>query len=206
MWIGVGANLMNGKDTMNHKRISTAFFVWAYALSVALSLVTSVLWPRFVEREHPYVWVYLSAISGVASLFALVVFLVFIYKVWAAIQDRHARTSAGKATGFLLIPFFNIYWLFRAIWGFAKEFNRFLDRNELAASKLPEKLYLAFSILISARWLYRTIATLKPITGVGYLLGPHSYFLTIPVYILAIAVINKSCDAVNALPMPSSDR
>lgn len=53
---------------MNRKRISKGFFVWAYALSVALSLVTSVLWPRFVEREHPYVWVYLSAISGVASL------------------------------------------------------------------------------------------------------------------------------------------
>jgi len=142
----------------------------------------------------------------VSPLFALVVFVVFVYRVWKAIQDGHARTTAGKAAGFLLIPFFNMYWLFQAIWGFAKDYDRFLDRNEFSASKLPEKLYLAFSILISTRWLYRTVATLKPIPGVGCLLGPYSYFLTIPTYILGIIVIYKSCNAVNSLPEPAEKR
>ncbi len=191
---------------MNHKRISNGFFVWAYALSIGLSLVTPHLihgsqnWPKCAPRL-------LAHVSAIAGLFGLAVFVVFIYKVWKPIQDGHARTSAGKAAGFLLIPFFNIYWLFQTIWGFAKDYNRFLDRNEFSTSKLPEKLYLAFSILISARWLYRTIATLKPITGGGYLLGLYySYLLTIPTFILAIIVIYKSCDAVNALPEPTAER
>ena len=189
---------------MNHKRISTSFFVWAYALCAALAFA----------RQHSQMscfgdWLQcgcplIGFLSGIADILALLVFVVFIYKVWVEVQDGHARTSAGKAVGFLLIPFFNIYWLFRAIWGFAKEFNRFLDRNEISVARLSEGLFLACSILMSLRWLYRTIATLEPLTGVGFSLGAYSYYQAIPVHILVIFVIYKSCEAVNALPEASS--
>ena len=185
---------------MNKSRILTAFYVWAYAVCVGLSLIASHL--CLVRRDClseniSYLLAYTSAIAG---LFGLMVFVVFTFRIWRAIQDGHARTSAGKAAGFLLIPFFNIYWLFQTVWGFAKDYNKYLDRHELSVSKLSEGLYLAFSILLSTRVLYRTIATLKPITGVGALLGQYSYFLTIPVLVLGIIVIHRSCKAVNALP------
>lgn len=181
-------------------RISTHFFTLAYGLSITVSLITALLWPQFVDLDEPHGWVYLSAVSGIASLFALVVFLVFIYKIWASIQDGKARTSAGKATGFLLIPFFHIYWLFQVIWGFARDYNKRMSGDGNEALKLPEGLYLAASILVATRWLYRTIATaLRAATGTGHLLGPYSYFLTIPTCIFMIIVIYKSCNAVNAL-------
>ena len=208
---------------MRRNRISKPFFFWAYALSVGSAVIADILafatvmtgfkqdWlPAQLSHVllllHPHLAV-LYWVLAIGYLLGLVVFVVFVYKAWKAIQDGQARTSAGKAAGFLLIPFFNIYWLFQAIWGFAKDYNRFLGRNELAGSKLPEKLYLAFSILISARWLYKTVATLKPITGVGYLLGPYySYFLTILTCILAVIVIYKTCNAVNVLPGPTAER
>lgn len=184
---------------MDTKRISKRFFVLAYALSVGISLAASLVRGVTMWHEEPELFSYLAGASGVASLFALVVFLVFVHRIWRSIQDGHARTSAGKAAGFLLIPFFNIYWFFQVIWGFAKDYNKHLSHHDTAALRLSERLYLAASILIATRWLYRTIASLKPITGVGDLLGHYSYFLTIPTLILAIIIIYKSCDAVNAL-------
>ncbi len=200
--VATGPNLMNGDNAVNHKPISTAFFVWGYAVSAGFSLLAS--WSCHVKRDflsegRLYSLGYACG-SAIAGLLGLVVLLVFIYKVWAAIQDGHARMSAGKAAGFLLIPFFNVYWLFQVIWGFAKDYNKYVDRHEISVSKLFEGLYLAFSVLISTRILYRTIATLQPITGVGSLLGPYSYFLTIPALVLGIIVIHRSCKAVNALP------
>jgi len=190
---------------MSKRRISTNFFVWAYALGVGLPMAGCLFFLfvfDLVAGAPAYVFAYGSTAF---SIFGLVVFFVFIHKTWAAIQDGHARTSAGKAVGFLLIPFFNVYWLFQATWGFAKDYNRHLDRHNIKASRLSEGLYLAFSILFSTRMLYKTIATLKPITGVGTLLGPYSYFLMIPVLVLGIIVIHRSCEAINALPRLTSE-
>ena len=189
---------------MNKKRISTNFFVWGYAICAALTFAR----PRPGVTHWGCDWLQcgrplMARIGSIADILGLIVFLVFIYKIWAAIQDGKTRSSAGEAFGLLLIPLFNVFWLYRAVWGFAKEFNRFLERNKISASRLPEGLFLACSILMSLRWLYRWIATLKPITGVGFTLGAYSYYQAIPVHSLAILVIYKSCQAVNALPAPA---
>jgi len=54
---------------------------------------------------------------------------VLVYKLWKTIQDGYESTSAGKAVGFLFIPFFNYYWFFRAYWGLAKDLNKYIDRH-----------------------------------------------------------------------------
>jgi hypothetical protein len=63
------------------------------------------------------------------------------------IQDGNASTTPEKAVGFLFIPFYNFYWIFKDWYGFAQDYNRYIERNALNTAKLPEGLFLAFCIL-----------------------------------------------------------
>ncbi len=46
--------------------------------------------------------------------------LIWLYKTWDAVPQQFRNTSPGQAIGFLFIPFFNLYWMFRAIPGLSK--------------------------------------------------------------------------------------
>lgn len=81
------------------------------------------------------------------SIYAIVIAFVLWYKGWKSIQDGHARTTPGKAVGFLFIPLFGLYWIFQAFWGFSKDYNSFIKRHEISVSKLPEGLFLTSCIL-----------------------------------------------------------
>lgn len=125
-------------------------------------------------------------IFGIASAFALiasVVFVIVIYRMWGAIQDGHARTQPGRAVGFLFIPFFNVYWAFQALWGFAKDYNSYLERHGLNLRRLPEGIFLAYIILCLGAW----------IPFLGWLLVAANM-------VVGTIMIAKVCDAVNALP------
>ncbi|MEW6096676.1 MAG: hypothetical protein AB1567_09145 [bacterium] len=113
------------------------------------------------------------------------------YKAWASIQDGFARTTPGKAVGFLFIPFYNFYWIFQVIWGFAKDYNSYIDRHGVSASKLPEGLFLSSCIL----------SVLGIVLGI---LGRFPWFalgiiVHIIVDIIEIIILIKTCDAVNSL-------
>jgi hypothetical protein len=125
-------------------------------------------------------------IFGFASALALiasVLFVIVVYKMWAAIQDGHARTDPGRAVGFLFIPFFNIYWAFQALPGFAKDYNSYLERHGLNLRRLPEGIFVAYIILCLGAWI--------PVVG---------WLLVAANLVVGTIMIAKICDAVNALP------
>ncbi|MBI4851497.1 MAG: DUF4328 domain-containing protein [Acidobacteria bacterium] len=53
-----------------------------------------------------------------------ILFLIWLYKTWEAVPERYRSTSPGKALGFLFIPFFNMYWIFRAFPGLSKSIEK----------------------------------------------------------------------------------
>ena len=55
------------------------------------------------------------------SLPAGIALLVLLYKAWKVIPAAHARTTPGRAVGFLFIPCFNLYWIFQAFYGWAQD-------------------------------------------------------------------------------------
>lgn len=63
-------------------------------------------------------------VSGILSfLLAIpngIMTLIWLYKTWDAVPQQFRNTSPGQAIGFLFIPFFNLYWMFRAIPGLSK--------------------------------------------------------------------------------------
>ena len=116
--------------------------------------------------------------SWLPMVVALVTLYVMIYKMWAAIQDGHARTTPGKAVGFMFIPLFNIYWFVQVFYGWAKDYNSFLDRHQLNAPKVSENVFLTYVI---------------------------SSFVCFPVSIVMFFIVIKTvCNAVNALSVYST--
>src|SRR5271170_1941747 len=122
-------------------------------------------------------------LGGLGFLYSGILALIFYYKMWESIQDGHARTSPGKAIGFLFIPLFSLYWIFQVLWGFSKDYNAYVDRHAADSKKLPEGLFLACTIL--------------PLT----MCIPFLNLLTaIPYWVVFMMVVSQVCDAVNALP------
>jgi hypothetical protein len=70
-------------------------------------------------------------LASQALVVSFVLFCVLLYKAWNQIQDGRARTSAGKAAGFLFIPFFNFYWVFVAVYGLAWDLHNYVIRRRL---------------------------------------------------------------------------
>ena len=193
---------------MRRKRISTAFYALAYGFGVpAFHFLT---WFMLNGKSQDSItrdtFVALAFLAAVIQVFAIAVLLTFIYRVWKAIQDGEASTSPAAAAWLLLIPVFQLLWVFRAIWGFAKDYNRFLGRHGLELQKAPERFYLACSIFLAVRWTYQTVGTLQPFFKGMILLGPYSHILTIWALALTLIIIIRSSRAVNALPEPAAER
>lgn len=146
-----------------------------------------------------------------------VVHLVTIYKNWNSIQDNQSTVSAGKAIGFLFIPFFNYYWIFKVWGGFPKAYNEFIDRNNLSTPKigsiktfvlvplwiivspLVSLLFLVISKFLMSSVVYYTETNNSPIL-MSLLIFLPWFFMIFPYlmqpFIIAAATA-ESCDAVN---------
>ena len=59
----------------------------------------------------------LAAVGAVIEITALVFCLVWLYQAWRLILRGDEEYSAGLIVGLLFVPFFNLYWIFRAIPG-----------------------------------------------------------------------------------------
>jgi len=77
-----------------------------------------------------------------AGLAGYVLWAILVYRWWRQIQDGYATTSAGKATGFQFIPFFNLYWWFVMIWNLAKDLNAYANRHGIEVSRPSDQLAL----------------------------------------------------------------
>lgn len=52
-----------------------------------------------------------------------------LYHFWQINQDGNSYTTPGRAVGFMFIPVFNIYWIFRAFPGLSMDQNRYIFQH-----------------------------------------------------------------------------
>jgi hypothetical protein len=173
--------------------MSKGFYIGGYiagfVLSATLFIIAFVVTAASLsERPNdlPLMGLGLLAIAFFSCSFGLMFYLMFIYRMWAAIQDGQARTTPGKAAGFMLIPIFFLYWIFPVFQGFAQDYNRYLARHELNLPRLDEQLFLFYPISV--------LCTIVPV------LGSLSGVVSV---VLSFMIMSKTCDAVNALARAS---
>jgi hypothetical protein len=162
------------------QKLSKGFFVGSWGCGLALSVLGTYL---FLKPAHGRPDLSVGLVALIPMLYAAGAMLILIHQMWAAIQDGKARTTPGKAVGLLFVPFFNLYWAFEAYWGFAKDYNAYVQRRSVNARRLPEGLFLAYPILA----LVSVIPIVFPVT-----------------FVVGLIVVWKICDAVNALEAPEA--
>ncbi|MFH1035790.1 MAG: hypothetical protein V1806_14875, partial [Pseudomonadota bacterium] len=116
---------------------------------------------------------------GMVSLVAMtILWMVLLSKCWKSIQfgpalSEPARTTPGKAVGFLFIPLFNLYWMFQAVWGLAVDLNRFCAAHRIEAPRVNESLALATCVMALVAWAMNILSRAMPsselLVGLGYL-------------------------------------
>ena len=168
------------------KRLSKAFFLAAVGIALGLADIL-VIAGNLNKDSDPETALRLIGLSLLPMLFGAVVMMVLFYKMWVAIQDGQVRTTPGKAVGLLFVPFYNIYWAFQVIWGFAKDYNAYTKRHAISVPDLLEGIFLAYTILCFTGW----------IPTLGLLLVVVNYFI-------GLLMVSKICDGVNALPVQQS--
>jgi hypothetical protein len=125
----------------------------------------------------------IAMLGYLCFLGAAVAYVVLLYKAWSAINDGQARSTPGKAVGFLFIPFFNLYWIFQAIWGWAQDYNKYIARHNLVnAPKMNEQMFLFQPI--------SQLAAIIPLLGILAALA-H--------IVLLFLNASKICDGINAI-------
>ena len=134
-------------------------------------------------------WALVDAKIEEAIPFALAMMLIgwgfllaFVYRMWAAINDGQTKPSPLAAVGLLLVPLFNIYWVFRVYPGFVDQYNQYVRRHQLNAPQLGRGVFLAMAIF----------AALGAVPFIGAILSA-------PNLVLIGIVISRACDAVNRL-------
>ena len=79
---------------------------------------------------------------------------VLLHHCWTAIQNKNSTLTPGKAVGFLFIPIYNFYWVYRAYWGFSKQANEYTKRMNQVNPKCGVRtsnqwLSFAYSFIMS---------------------------------------------------------
>ncbi|MDA1005982.1 MAG: DUF4339 domain-containing protein [Verrucomicrobia bacterium] len=131
-------------------------------------------------------------------LYALMLSLVCVYRAWLMLQAFGASVTPGIAVGFQFIPFFSLYWNFRAYYLWSRDYNRTI-RAEPRLHQAPpvtEGLFLTYCI---------GLAIVGILDFHEYLPLPHrlgsvaavSGTLTVVAIISYFVMIAQMCSAVN---------
>lgn len=122
-------------------RVSTGLYVGLFCLGLAATIIMGAIGGANRATQE------LLFFAPLPMLLSIIIWWILIYKAWAAIQDGYARTSPGKALGFMFIPIFSIFWMFVAVGSWGKEFNAFAERQGLHY-RANAGIFMVFCVLM----------------------------------------------------------
>lgn len=146
----IGAFPPAGIKAANFGSWSLPFFLGVF-LVIFPTILSATLGPRQPEGSNfELIMFALFGLGCLSFLISEIVVLVFLHRAWKCIHyGGRARTTPGKAIGFLFIPFFNLYWLFQGIAGLPADWNATMSSHQetTSAPRLSEGLFLSFCII-----------------------------------------------------------
>lgn len=137
-------------------------FYIAAVLLVADIILSMVFVGAFLTRHDDIVLGTGAALTGLYAA-EIVAMCFFWHRAWRSIQDGRARTTPGKAVGFMFIPVFNLYWAFVLLAGFAKDYNAFCRRHHITGR--PEPLPEGYFLTVAVMWVIVVLLRWLPIIG-----------------------------------------
>jgi hypothetical protein len=167
------------------------FYILLYS-SAAVFLIALAL----IFSDVPGVGILFIAVASIVMIISFVLFYIFLYRVWKFTIAKAYEAgivpsiqSAGQAVGYLFIPLFGIYWIFRAIGKLPVEINRVADRYNVQMN-VPKNL--GYSIA--------TFAIIGFIPFVGYVTGAINFLILLPIFIKNSVEVCELIDASEVTP------
>lgn len=167
-----------------NKNLFLGVILGPYALYILLAFVGTLL-QLFGNQSIAMVAAGFSCFGMLFGIVSVVFAAILVFKIWESIQGKHARTTPGIACGFMFIPLFNLYWVFVAIAGWAKDFNAYIKAKNIETPSMAEGIALATSIAFVCQ-----ILSIIPLLG--------SLFL-IAFMVLMFLFFSKAIDGANAV-------
>jgi len=188
-----------GPSTVNN--VSKPFYFGSYlaatVLAALLTIGLLIAGEGKIEEAHlPF-----AIVSSLIAIYAFVVLAILIYKMWKALPAGVARTTPGKAVGFLFIPLFNFYWWFPALWGWAQDWNSYAAKSEGKLPRISEGLPLSIAVFGAIGGSIGTIAAFAGAPWLGMVLAGPNYVL-IPIFIFQVCNLLNNAPAVPDEPVP----
>ena len=175
------------------QNVSRPFYFGSYLvatlLAAPLTIGPLIAGEGTIKEEHlPFV-----VLGALINLYAFVVLAMLTYKMWETIPAFLARTTPGKSVGFLLIPIFNLYWWFPALWGWSQDWNSFTANSEGGMRRSSEWLALSIAVFSAIGGSIGLIAGFASAPWLGSLLAAPNYVL-VPIFIFQV------CNLLNNAP------
>jgi hypothetical protein len=167
------------------------FYVLLYS-SAAIFFIALAL----ILTDSPEVGLLILAIALIVMTISFVLFYIILYRLWKFIIAKanelgitHSIPTAGQAVGYLFIPFFNFYWLFKGIGKLPLEINGVAKRYDIQRL-VPDNLgYIIGSL---------SIAGIIPF--VGYVTASINFLILLPLFIKNCVEVCEQIDISETTP------
>jgi len=107
--------------------------------NVLAAMAAGLLWVPFIWQN-----MFGAVVLSVAA--SNILFLRMLYKAWSGLPALERRIAPGEAVGKLFIPFYNLYWTWKAVPGFAVNYNQYIKKKSLPNRPQSVGLYIFFCL------------------------------------------------------------
>lgn len=182
---------------------------WTVALSGGLVLVIAGIISGSAipsdQPRQPYFLAMVLAVAGYACFaWAVVTLLRFVHRMWTFLPPGFRSLTPMRAVGFLLLPVFNLYWVFRVFAGFARSCNAALA-NAGSTRRLPVGLFMIFSEFAALALLGAMATIALPFNPVGRAVALATFACAGVSAILFAYIVALASDALALLAAPARD-
>jgi len=167
-------NAENSEGRKSHFGNLTTFYSLLYT-SAAIFFIGLAL----IFTDSPEIGLVFIFVSSILIIITFVLFYIILYRVWKfVIAKEHelgitpSIPSAGQAVGYLFIPLFNIYWLFKGIGKLPVDIN-------LVAKKYDTQKVVQDNL----GYIIAILALIGFIPIVGYITGAINFLILLPIFI-----------------------
>lgn len=179
---------MNSIERREQKRSAHSFGNFpAYLATLYTALLLAIMAGVISETGDPGVSNFLVVVAVVAVVISSIIMLVLIYNIWEFVIAEYRKLgmkpkidSAGRAVGFLFIPLFNLYWIFKAYGSLPAHLNQLLKMR-----RNNHRIPFAMGYLVA------TLTVLGVIPSMAIFTGIINIFILVPVFIYKLTKMSE---------------
>ncbi len=179
------------KESKTHFGNLTTFYSLLYT-SAAVFFIGLAL----IFTDAPDFGIIFILIASILMIITFVLFYVILYRLWKFIISKEMELgiipsiqSAGQAVGFLFIPLFNFYWLFKGLGKLPFEINL-----------VAKKYNVDRTVQDNLGYIIATLSLIGLIPFVGYATGAINVLILLPIFISRCVEVCELILSSDAIP------